>query len=60
MLPGPPPGTSLEDLSPIEKAGLARADDFATNGLAYALEHATRASTIGFVLASSPIALIAW
>ena len=29
-------------------------------GTAYAQEHATRTSTIGHVLASNPVALLAW
>lgn len=39
---------------------VGRATDFATLGSAYAREHGTRPSTIGLVLSSSPIALLAW
>ncbi|KAJ9609204.1 hypothetical protein H2200_006976 [Cladophialophora chaetospira] len=49
--------SSIED---VEKAGLERHNFFLHNGTGYALEHATRPSTIGFVLASSPLALLAW
>jgi microsomal epoxide hydrolase len=44
----------------LERAGIERAKSFKSIGSAYALEHATRPSTIGLVLSSSPIALLAW
>lgn len=37
-----------------------RAELFRTTGMAYAMEHATRPSTIGLVLSSSPLALLSW
>ncbi|KAH2452152.1 hypothetical protein KXW63_005772 [Aspergillus fumigatus] len=40
--------------------GVERMNDFLTFGRPYAYEHATRPSTIGHVLSSSPIALLAW
>ena len=43
-----------------EKAGLDRGDMFGKTGTAYGLEHSTRPATIGFVLSSSPLALLAW
>ena len=43
-----------------EKEALARGIDFGKFGTAYAVEHSTRPSTIGFVLSSSPLALLAW
>ncbi|PWY83538.1 alpha/beta-hydrolase [Aspergillus heteromorphus CBS 117.55] len=43
-----------------ERRGLARAGWFATFGTGYSLEHGTRPSTIGNVLSSSPVALLAW
>lgn len=48
------------ELSKQEEWGLARAADFGKMGNAYAREHGTRPATIGLVLASSPIALLAW
>ena len=60
MPPFPPPNKSLDDLTPVEKEGLDRGTNFTTFAAAYALEHATRPSTIGLALASSPIALLAW
>jgi microsomal epoxide hydrolase len=52
-------GVSLP-LEETEKEGLDRGDTFGKTGTAYALEHATRPATIGFVLSSSPLALLAW
>lgn len=43
-----------------EKADIKRADKFANDGAAYAFEQSTRPSTLGFVLSSNPIALLAW
>jgi len=55
-----PNGFSDEFLNEFEQRGLKRAGDFVTRGTAYAYEHGTRPSTIGHVLASNPIALLAW
>ena len=35
-------------------------DEFIRTGAGYAAMHATRSTTIGFVLSSSPVALLAW
>lgn len=43
-----------------ELEALKRGDEFAKYGTAYSVEHATRPSTIGFTLASSPLALLSW
>ncbi|OJJ79730.1 epoxide hydrolase family protein [Aspergillus glaucus CBS 516.65] len=55
-----PEGFSDETLNEFEQRGLKRAGDFMTTGTAYAYEHGTRTSTIGHVLSSNPIALLAW
>jgi microsomal epoxide hydrolase len=55
-----PANASEDDLTASEKEGLARGLHWLKFGLAYAIEHGTRPSTIGLVLASSPIALMAW
>lgn len=55
-----PDGFSDESLTESEKRGLERAGNFMTSGAAYALEHGTRPSTIGHVLSTSPMALLAW
>lgn len=55
-----PDSAPMSSLSAADKKGLKRCLDFATLGNAYAREHGTRPSTIGLVLSSSPIALLAW
>jgi hypothetical protein len=47
-------------LSPLEKRALDNVHVWRERGRAYALEHGTRPSTIGLVLSSSPLALLAW
>jgi microsomal epoxide hydrolase len=47
-------------LSAAETRGLDRMHAFKTSGRAYAIEHGTRPATIGLVLASSPLAQLAW
>ena len=51
---------ALKGLEPRELAALQLTGKFMTLGRAYAEEHATRPATIGFVLSSSPVALLAW
>lgn len=46
--------------SEAEKAGMARSAWFRTEGFGYNLEHSTKPATIGFALADSPVALLAW
>lgn len=55
-----PPGASSDDLSEDEKRGLARGRWFQTDGCAYALMQASRPATIGLVLSTNPLALLAW
>ena len=57
------PGLDLSDtsnLDPSEKKAIGRALDWLDSGNVYALEHSHRSSTIGFVLSSNPLALLAW
>lgn len=56
----PTPGSENLPVNDQEKAGLERAAAFSVTGTPYALEQATRPSTIGHVLASNPVALLAW
>ncbi|KAE9369905.1 alpha/beta-hydrolase [Stipitochalara longipes BDJ] len=56
----PPEGMSVSSLTAKEQLGLKRGEDFVNKGSGYSLEHATRPSTIGLVLGSSPVALLAW
>ncbi|EMC96794.1 hypothetical protein BAUCODRAFT_490072 [Baudoinia panamericana UAMH 10762] len=55
-----PEGKDIDALSQSEKQALQRYSNFNQMGNAYAREHGTRPSTIGLVLSSSPIALLAW
>lgn len=43
-----------------EKAGLERSRWFQEDGLGYKFEQSTRPHTLGFALADSPVALLAW
>lgn len=49
-----------ESLSEQEQYGVRRYQNFGDLGNAYAREHGTRPATVGLVLSSSPIALLAW
>lgn len=57
---GPSEGHPYESLTDAEKRGVDRANHFATLASAYASMHGTRPATIGLVLSSSPLALLAW
>jgi microsomal epoxide hydrolase len=50
----------MEGLNEKEQIGAGRYGNFMNVGSAYAREHGTRPATIGLVLSSSPIALLAW
>lgn len=56
----PEPVDASKTLTPIEQKGIIRAKEFLRIGSAYALEQATKPSTLGIVLSSNPIALLAW
>jgi len=45
---------------PFLRAAIERRDWFSTYGIGYNLEHGTKPSTIGSVLASNPVAVLAW
>jgi len=55
-----PPGIDSSALPQEDVEGIERLIEFKTFGSAYAVAHATRPATIGIVLGSSPIALLAW
>ena len=57
---GPESEEEGNKLGQKDQRAVGRAGDFANLGAAYAREHGTRPSTIGLVLSSSPIALLAW
>lgn len=50
----------MDGVSQVEMMGLARAQAWLQGGTAYAQEHGTRPGTIGLVLSTSPLALLAW
>ncbi|KAF1954498.1 epoxide hydrolase-like protein [Byssothecium circinans] len=58
LLSREPPDRST--LSALEISALDRSLEWIKTGTAYAQEHATRPSTIGHVLSSNPLALLAW
>lgn len=47
-------------LSALEKRAMESARRWRETGSAYAQEHGTKPSTIGAVLSSNPLALLAW
>lgn len=49
-----------EPKEPAEKAAMAKAAEFVDTAYGFALEQGTRTATIGFVLSSSPLALLSW
>jgi hypothetical protein len=55
-----PPNSSSSTLDDIDRACLARADFFNKYEYAYRDEHATKTATIGMVVESSPVAMLAW
>lgn len=59
-MPAPDSAALKSPINKTEQEGLERHRFFLHNGSAYAWEHATRPATIGFVLSSSPLALLAW
>jgi microsomal epoxide hydrolase len=57
---GEPEDTKGTEFTDAEKKGLERYEQFNVFGTAYGRMHGTRPSTIGHVLASSPLALLSW
>ena len=55
-----PEGITDDGITELEKEGLQRSDEFKRLGSSYALQHAKKPSTIGFVLAANPLSLLAW
>jgi len=47
-------------LTPEELRIIERTEAWRETGLAYALEHGTRPSTVGLAISSSPLAMLAW
>ncbi|KAJ7645429.1 Alpha/Beta hydrolase protein [Mycena polygramma] len=55
-----PPNFDRSTLTDFDRAAIARSDEFVRSGSSYSFEQATRPSTVGFALSSSPLALLAW
>lgn len=55
-----PDGMTDDHLNASEIKGIERMTNFIATGAGYATEQGTRPSTIGHVLSSSPMALLAW
>ncbi|KII93470.1 hypothetical protein PLICRDRAFT_49516 [Plicaturopsis crispa FD-325 SS-3] len=60
IIPTEPAGVDQSSLTDWDRRGLAQSQKFMTSENAYALEQAYKPSTIGIVLSSSPVALLAW
>lgn len=56
----PPENADKLPLDEIEKKFFPQVEKFTKLGSAYASEHGQRTATIGLVLSSNPIALLAW
>lgn len=57
----PPPKNYQElEVTELEKKAQAGGARWRDTGTAYGQEHGTRTATIGLVLSSSPIAMLAW
>jgi microsomal epoxide hydrolase len=55
-----PDNMTDDHLNAFEIQGIENLQKFTVFGSGYANEHGTRPSTIGHVVSSSPIALLAW
>lgn len=55
-----PEGMTDDHLDAFERQGIERMNNFRATGSGYATEHGTRPSTIGHVLSTNPVALLAW
>lgn len=63
MFPAPPPEEDKDDKSAydsVDKDTIRRYQERTTWDFAYNQEQATKTSTIGIVVGSSPVALLAW
>lgn len=55
-----PENILMESLTDFERSGVERGTAFITHECAYAKEQASRPATIGLVLSTNPLALLAW
>jgi microsomal epoxide hydrolase len=56
----PEPEHVTGEVTEIDRQDLERAKEFQRTATGYAVEQGTRPSTIGLVLGSNPVALLAW
>ena len=56
----PEPTNPIGEMDDLEKKGVEKAAQFKRLESAYALFHATKPATIGYVLAANPLSLLAW
>lgn len=56
----PKPVNPISEPDVLERKGLERAAQFKRLESAYAVFHATKSATTGYVLAVSPVSLLAW
>ncbi|PVI04035.1 epoxide hydrolase-like protein [Periconia macrospinosa] len=54
------PIPEFETLASFEQQAVLRANKWRESGTGYGIEHATRPSTIGFVVSSNPLSVLAW
>lgn len=52
--------SSMEGVTDAEMTNLEEMQRFWQTGYAYGMEHGSRPATIGLVLSTSPLALLAW
>ncbi|QIW94941.1 hypothetical protein AMS68_000459 [Peltaster fructicola] len=57
---GKPDNVESFEMDEVEKKALPRGPAWRSRGFSYAMEHGTRASTIGLALTASPIAMLSW
>jgi microsomal epoxide hydrolase len=61
LAPGSQAGIlSLDNVTQVELEHTQRMYDFSSNRSSYILEHGLRPATIGLVLSSNPLAMLAW
>lgn len=50
----------MTNITQVEQEHIDRMNAFAANGSSYIFEHGQRPSTVGLVLSSNPLAMLAW
>jgi microsomal epoxide hydrolase len=55
-----PKSLNVSDLDNFDIEGIARGKRFSDTGSGYALEHATRPSTVGIAIGCNPLSILTW